>query len=233
MGIEASYLEKQGKLVWKGAPDLTKDKILFSEDGVHPLEAGGNLYAAAIARAFLQFKKNTKTKENLLPRPLFSDNWEDAKMYDPKEIATFEGEWQTIDPSSNENLNQFSSWFPYVLKADKGASFSFKFDGSSFGLFDIGGPEVGQLKIELDEKPLYLNRFKSTTFIQSNEVTELRLINRFNRACNNRYRGQYFMIKVEPGKHHVKISVSEEKSDKIKILGKNKLTDINEFPKKI
>jgi hypothetical protein len=40
------------------------------------------------------------------------------------------------------------------------------------------------------------------------------------------------MIKVEPGKHHVKIYVSEEKSDKTKILGKNKLTDINEFPEK-
>jgi lysophospholipase L1-like esterase len=161
MGLEASYLEKKGKLIWKGTPDLTKDKILFSEDGVHPLEAGGNLYAAAIARAFLQFKKNTTIKENLLPTPLFSDNWEDAKMFDPKQIASFEGEWQTIDPSSNDNLNQFSGWFPYLFKADKpGASFSFKFEGNMFGLFDIGGPEVGQLKIELDGKLLYLKKTK-------------------------------------------------------------------------
>lgn len=233
MGLEASYLEKQEKLIWKGDPDLIKDKILFSKDGVHPLEAGGNLYAAAIARAFLQFKKNTTTKENFLPTPLFSDNWEDAKMFDPKEIGTFEGEWQSVDPSSNHNLNQFAGWFPHLLKADKpGASFSFSFDGNSFGLFDIGGPEVGQLKIELDGKPLYLKRFKATTFKQANEVTELRLINRFNKFCNNRYRGQYFMIKVEPGKHHVKISISEEKANKIKILGKSKLTDINEFPEK-
>lgn len=233
MGLEASYMEKQGELIRKGNQDLTKNKILFSADGVHPLEAGGNLYAESIARALLQFKKNTRTKRSLLPAPLLLDNWEDAKMFDPKQVASFEGDWQTVNPSSSEHLSQFSGWFPYLLKAGKpGASFSFKFEGNMFGLFDIGGPEVGQLKIELDGKPLYLKKQKSINYIQSNDSTKLRLINRFNKFCNNRYRGQYFMIKVTPGKHHVKIYVSEEKPDKIRILGKNKLTDINEFPEK-
>lgn len=233
MGIEASYLEKQGKLIWKGKPALIKDKVLFSADGVHPLEAGGNLYAASIARAFHQFKKNTSIKSRFLPDPLLANNWEDAKMLNPKKIASFKGNWKTIQPSKSDDLKRFYGWFPYLIKASEpGSSFSFKFEGNAFGLFDIGGPEVGQLEIELDGKPLRFKKQRKATYIQSKDLTSDYLMNRFNKFCNNRYRGQYFVMKVNPGKHEVKIFISENKSDKINILGKNQLTDIHEFPEK-
>lgn len=44
-------------------------------------------------------------------------------------------------------------------------------------------------------------------------------LNRFNFWCNNRYRGQYDVIKLEKGIHQVTIRVSSEKADKKKILG--------------
>ncbi len=45
----------------------------------------------------------------------------------------------------------------HVMKAEQpGASFTFKFNGSMFGVFDIGAPESAQLEIELDGKPVKL-----------------------------------------------------------------------------
>lgn len=233
MGIEASYLEKQGKLVWKGDPEIIKNKIVFSRDGIHPLKSGGNLYAESIARAFVQLKKNSSAQEHSLPEPLYSDNWEDAKMFNPMQIGFFEGEWKKINPSNIDNINQFAQWFSYIMKSEKpGSSFSFQFEGNMFGIFDIGGPEVGQLEIELDGNPLHLKQVGRDNFIATNDTSRLLFINRFNRYCNNRYRGQVFFIDIPDGKHNVKITLSNQKADKASILGKGQQTDINEHPEK-
>jgi lysophospholipase L1-like esterase len=171
LGMEAALLEKQGKLLWRGDPEVMKDKIVFSFDGVHPLEAGRNLYAGAIARAMFQLKENKKPKVHYLPKSLLPDNWEDAKMLDPFQIASFNGDWEKINPSGIDYLNQFAGWFPYLLKAEKpGASFSFCFEGTMFGIFDIGGPEVGQLEIELDGNPLSMKQLNMENYVQS--ITE-------------------------------------------------------------
>ena len=57
-------------------------------------------------------------------------------------------------------------------------------------------------------------------------------MNRFNVFCNNRYRGQYQLIEVEPGEHTVSITVSPQKADKQKILGAKNTADILANPQK-
>src|SRR3546814_7455299 len=44
LGMEAASLEAQGQLVWRGDAQTATGKLLFSTDGIHPKEAGGNLY---------------------------------------------------------------------------------------------------------------------------------------------------------------------------------------------
>ncbi len=233
LGMEAAYLEKQGKLVWKGDSLLVMDKIIFSADGVHPLKEGGNLYAAAIARAFLQMKEINKPIIHHLPAPLFYDNWEDAKMLDPMQLATFSGDWKKINPLDHDNLKSFSGWFPYLWMAEKpGASFSFSWEGTMFGIFDIGGPEVGQLEIELDGLKVNLAQLNTENYEVSNDTSSPTFINRFNKYCNNRYRGQCAFVNVSPGKHHVKIFISTLVADKAKILGGQQLSDISNNPQK-
>ncbi|RZK27050.1 MAG: SGNH/GDSL hydrolase family protein [Flavobacterium sp.] len=56
MGLSIGILEKDGAVVWKGDPSVETTKIVFSKDGTHPLPAGGNLYAAAVARSFEKMK---------------------------------------------------------------------------------------------------------------------------------------------------------------------------------
>jgi len=233
MGMEAAFLEKDNKLIWKANPDQEKNKIVFSADGVHPLEAGGNLFAGAIARAMLKMKNQQSSIIHSLPNPFFADNWEDAQMIDPTNFASFDSQWERINPATSNDLKQFAGWFPYLMKAEKpGASFTFSFNGSMVGLFDIGGPEVGQLEIELDGKPLLMKQLNTENYIQSTDSAATRLVNRFNSYCNNRYRGQCFFVKVLPGEHQVKMNISAKIPDKVQILGNNQKADINEHPEK-
>ena len=233
LGMEAAFLEKDNKLIWKGNPGQEKDKIVFSSDGVHPLQAGGNLYAEAIARAIMKMKNQHSPQKHSLPKPLLPDNWEDAQMLVPLQFASFSGVWEKINPSGIDYLNQFAGWFPYLMKAENpGASFSFQFEGNMFGLFDIGGPEVGQLEIELDGAKVNLKHLKAENYEVTTDTSTIKTINRFNRFCNNRYRGQCAFIKVRPGKHQVKIIISEIIPDKAKILGDNQLVDITEHSEK-
>jgi lysophospholipase L1-like esterase len=233
MGLQPSFLEKQGKLIWKSDTLTQKSQIVFSLDGTHPLEAGGNLYAEAIARAMLDMKNHAGEQVHTLPAPLLADNWEDAGMADPKAAATFSSGWETIDPGQSESLKQFSGWFPYVMKAEKpGEWLRFRFRGTLFGIFDIGGPEVGQLTIELDGHPVKLMVKSAINFQVSPDETGEKNINRFNQYCNNRYRGQVAFVKTEPGIHTVLLKISEDIPDKIKILGEKQLEDIGSNPEK-
>ena len=233
MGLEASFLEKQGKLIWKSDTITPKSQIIFSLDGTHPLEVGGNLYAGAIARAMLGMRDFAGDKAHNLPASLIDDNWEDAKMLDPKSFATFSSDWETIVPGKLESLKQFSGWFPSILKAEKpGAWMKFRFNGTMLGIFDIGGPEVGQIELELDGKKMNLDEKGSVNFVAGTNKSKLEAINRFNRNCNNRYRGQCFFIQADPGNHTVTLRISVEIPDKTKILVDKQLDDIERNPEK-
>lgn len=230
MAKEAAALAADNKLIAKGETKAVTDKIVFSEDGVHPTAAGGDLYAAAIGRA-MRSLMNFKTKEdNQLPKPLFPDNWEDAKMLAPLSIAKFSDGWQKVDPKT-AGFSQYANWFPYIMKAEKaGENFSFTFKGSMFGFFDIGGPEMGQLEMLVDGKTVKLlkegtNRYK---IVDGNGDR----LNRFNAYCNNRYRGQFINIELPEGVHTISFKISDEIPDKKKILGKNQLQDITAHPEK-
>lgn len=232
LGMEVARLEQEGKLLWKSAEEVP-GKIVFSHDGTHPITAGGNLYAAAIARAMHKIQTANNVGTVTLPAPLLADNWEDAGMYDPQEIAGFGAGWKKTVP-----LQQFHPWFPYVMMAEQpGATFTFRFTGTLFGIFDIGGPEAGQLEAVVDGKVMKLACYspKGTHFLSEAETTDSSgsvAINRFNQYCNNRYRGQHEMILLPPGKHTVTLRLSARKADKRKILGSAQQEDIIQHPEK-
>jgi len=233
MGLQAAILEKRGELVWKADSSFQKNLIVFSADGTHPLEAGGNLYAESIARAMLNMNSIAEDRVHKIGNPLIADNWEDAKMLDPKSFATFSPEWDIVDPKTIESLNQFSGWFPYVMKAEKsGAWIKFRFNGTMLGIFDIGGPEVGQIELELDGFKMNFEEKSSINFTATKNKSDSYAINRFNRFCNNRYRGQCVFIKTDPGVHTVILKIANEIPDKTKILGDTQLSDLTLNPEK-
>jgi len=212
MGLYPSFLEKSGKLIWKGSTASGKKKIVFSEDGIHPLPVGGNLYAASIARAFIKMRENGHITLHYVPVPLIADNWQDATMLTPQNLATFSKGWIAIDPNKFDSLKSFKPWFPVIMKSAKpGSSFSFRFRGNMVGLFDVGGPEMGALILQVDGK-------------------KIKELNRFNRYCNNRYRGQCSFVSLPAGEHTVRFILSPDKLNKTIILGSSQLDDINRHP---
>ena len=233
MGLEASMLEKEDKLLWKAPAGTKTDKIIFSNDGTHPVEAGGNLYAQAIARSFLKMQDFNENKKHELPKPLLADNWEEAKMLAPS-VAQFSKGWTKFDPNALADFKQFAGWFPYVMKAEKpGEYFTFKFKGNMIGFFDIGGPEVGQLTLEIDGKKTTIHKQAGTLVLKTQTANHTEdLINRFNFFCNNRYRGQAEFFELPAGIHTVKFTVSDIIPDKKQILGESQAADITANPAK-
>jgi lysophospholipase L1-like esterase len=235
LGMEIARLESQNKLLWKGDAGSAGERILFSTDGIHPLKAGGDLYAAAIARGIEKMKGRSQMEIHPLPQPLISDEWDSAGMYIPTDLADFDVKWAAF-PTAGSKLRAFDGWFDSLMVADeKGARFSFTFEGDLFGLFDIGGPEVGQLEVWVDGHQIKLHKSQSGGFQPYQMTAENHdniLLNRFNAYCNNRYRGQYDVIKVPKGKHEVSFRISPLRADKKMILGPSQQEDIDRHPEK-
>jgi hypothetical protein len=212
LGFEPSLLEAAGKLQFMPDTKKTTPLPIFS-DGIHPTAYGGCMYAAAIRRMMQKAGNQKASGKHELPIALIADNWEDGKMLTIEQL-NFSPNWRKINTNDFPNLKAFSSWFPQMMKTtEAGEYFSFKFKGNRVGLFDIGGPEVGQYNLYIDGK-------------------KIKAINRFNSWCNNRYRGQYDLIEVSPGVHEVRFELSSEIPDKKNILGAAKAADLTANPEK-
>ncbi len=234
MARRAAALEAEGRLIWKGSKNEDSDKIVFSTDGLHPAKSGGNLYAEAVARSLDRIAAS-KAKAKAFPTPMFGSEWDNARMYNPAEVCKRHGLWKEVNAAKDPRMKKFADWFPSVLTSSHpNSTLSFAFEGDMFGLFDLGGPEAGQLEVYVDGQMIRLKNSKDGSF-QYNEATALtgtHYLNRFNRHCNNRYRGQHVLVKVEPGVHQVTLKLSESKADKAKILGENQQADITANPEK-
>ncbi|MDH7460492.1 SGNH/GDSL hydrolase family protein [Chitinophagaceae bacterium 26-R-25] len=234
LGMEAAELEKEGALIWKNDKPVD-GKILFSNDGIHPLAKGGNLYAAAIARGLEKIEKVQTLAAHQLQPPLITDSWDSARMFDPFVAATFDANWKFIRTADSVHFKQFSNWFNKVAYADQpGASFTFRFKGDLFGIFDIGGPEAGQLQFKVDGHPVLLQRRSSPEliyYVTDNTQGEPAL-DRFNFFCNNRYRGQHDLVQLTPGVHEITVTISDKKADKKAILTDKQSQDISQHPEK-
>lgn len=212
LGVEVADLIARRQLAFTAADRTSPEQPAFA-DGVHPTTYGGNIYAGIIARCVQQMQPLDKPLRHSLPPALQPDNWEDGEML-PPEAAGPESGWELTRTTGQPSLQGFAPWFPHLLRSvHPGARLHFRFRGTAFGIFDIGGPETGQLCINVDgqAKPL---------------------LNRFNRWCNNRYRGQYDFVYLKPGIHEVEMYSAAEKADKHLLLGPDQQADINAHPDK-
>ncbi len=227
MGMWAGFLIDEGKMLWSG--DVAKAKedgmILFSKDGVHPLPAGGDFYASAIARAFNEMKDH-KAKETLeLIEPLSPNNMERAKTLKPIDLG-IDSSWEVIKCDGHEDYDTFKYWFSELYDANPQSSpLKFKFRGNKIGLFDVGTKDCGAVEIIVDGKKLIATKFrgKGNTIIQSEllPVTDPRYsFSRFSSLCMNPWlRGQAELLSIPEGLHEVEIRVIEiSRDEKLKII---------------
>ena len=161
MGLAVARLEQAGKLVFKGRkPDTDEekaalgDKILFSDDGVHPFpDTGHQVYLESIVRGMALIKPAGKPAPHPLGGPFAADNWEQAKLIALSRARLSPG-WTKLDPATNKLAKSFGPRLPEMWKANQpGETIQFKFRGTSASIYDLVGPDCGQVIVTLDDQP--------------------------------------------------------------------------------
>jgi lysophospholipase L1-like esterase len=150
-------LEKSGKLLFKGE-SAPEGVILFSTDSVHPLDAGHQIYVQAVIESFEQMQKTKPVSHQpKLTETFIDDHWEAAQLV-PITESMLQGEWQKLDAghSLQKSFGQRLGTIWYSGKA--GSKLTFKFKGSQAKIYDLLGPNGGQVIVTVDgntkEKPV-------------------------------------------------------------------------------
>ena len=218
MALEVARLAKEGTLVMAAKKPKTdaekealKGKIIFAEDGVHPLpETGHEMYLEAIVRSVPKIKAVGRgAGPHEMPAPLAADNWERAKMF-PLSAAHLSEHWQKLDPASDKMARNWTSRMPGLWKAGTaGAAVSFKFKGTTAAIYDLLGPDCGQVRVTVDDGPP-------------------RVVPRFDRYSNYHRLATLSVARNLPDAvHAVKLELLPDPPDKVKIIVEGKMTDEN------
>lgn len=155
--LRISELEKDGKLLFQAAEPV-QDKIRFSEDGVHPLDQGHTIYTDILAESLPALIPIPAVEHReKLEKPFVSSHWQAAKMI-PIEAKMLSGEWAEL-PAEANLTKSFGNRMGTIWEGSKpGNKISLRFRGSTLKLYDLLGPDGGQVTVTIDgvvrEKPV-------------------------------------------------------------------------------
>jgi hypothetical protein len=126
-------------------------KLIFSNDGVHPLDAGHELYLQVIREVMPPIRQQSKPGPHELKPPFRQDNWEAAKLV-PLDEKMLQGSWRKLDPQQGLGKN-FGNRLPVIWEGSTpGDKLQFRFKGTMAGLYDLMGPNGGQVIWTVDGK---------------------------------------------------------------------------------
>lgn len=215
MGLEVAKLAKEGKLLWKAPLPKTEaekaalsGQFVFAPDSVHPhVETGHELYLQAVVRSLAQIGPvSDKAGSHSLRAPLEPTNYEQAKMVPLAKVRPGNG-FTALDMVGDTFAKRWANRMTGLYKADvAGASLSFKFKGTRCAVYDIVGPDGGQVTVSLDGAPP-------------------KVVPRFDSYCTY-HRLSSFMIgtELEDKEHSVVITLDGGMPDKVKILSQRQQT---------
>ena len=176
----------------------------FAPDSCHPFaETGHRLYTEAIGRSFVAMESLGRPGPRPLPVPFTPDNHENAKLI-PLSAALLGDGWQTLDLQTDPIGRHFAQRLPVLWRADKpGATLSFTFHGRSAAIYDLLGPDGGELEVLVDDQPA-------------------RLVRRFDAYCTYHRLGTTAVLsQTETGDHTVTVRLTGNTFDKAEILSRN------------
>jgi hypothetical protein len=215
MAMEVAKLAKEGRVVWKAPLPKTDDekkalgdKFVFAPDSVHPhVETGHELYLQAIVRSMEPITAASKSPgAHALPAPFIATNYEAAKLL-PITEATLSKGFAHLDPV----LDGFGrSWANRMTTLHRGSqpgeTITFKFKGTRAAIYDIVGPECGQVIVTLDSQLA-------------------RIVPRFDSYCTGHRLSALTIGSDLPDEvHTVKIEIHPQQPDKVKILAQRNQT---------
>ncbi|WP_449601991.1 GDSL-type esterase/lipase family protein [Paenibacillus sp. Marseille-Q9583] len=207
LGVAVSHLVSEGKLVFTSREDVSiSGAVVFTHDSIHPtIPEGHQIYTDTITRSFeaiIELRGHQGRLVHHLPQnPLVPANpWEYATMLSLDSLTTFSAGWSYMTPDDFALVREYNWLFPGLWRAvDPGEAITVQFEGTHIGLFDIGGPDSGRLKVSVDGgEPFIVDRFT---------------------LYNDHNRNQYvFLPELPNGKHTVRFEVDTEKTDKAAVF---------------
>jgi lysophospholipase L1-like esterase len=162
VALETVRRADAGRLAYVPPPgDLPEGVALFSTDGVHPLDAGHQIYAEVVAEAFAALEPVGKAGPHALGAPFIANNFEVAKQA-PITPAMLGGEWHRL-PIDDEVGKHFFHRMPEIWQATTpGATLTFRYRGTLAAIYDLLGPDGGEALVTVDDQePIVLPRFDS------------------------------------------------------------------------
>lgn len=217
-GVEVARLETAGDLVFKAPKpqDVAETRpMVFSSDGVHPhVETGHRLYVEAIARSWPKIvAASGEAQPHPLASPFRTDHWQMARLVSIQPDM-LQGEWVKL-PADHRLAKRFQRNMPELYQAvTPGATLSFRFEGTSVGVFDILGPDGGQLEVQLDDsQPVSRNRIDS--YCTYHRMSKLNV-----------------GTELKPGLHEVTITLTPTQLEKRDILFERNRGDLDSNPEK-
>ncbi|WP_234536076.1 SGNH/GDSL hydrolase family protein [Paenibacillus pseudetheri] len=207
LGVAVSHLVSEGKLIFTSREDVSiSGAVIFTHDSIHPtIPEGHQIYTDTITRSFETISELRghlgRLVHHLPQNPLVPANpWEYATMLSLDGLTTFSAGWSYMTPDDSALVREYNWLFPGLWRAvDPGEAITVQFEGTHIGLFDIGGPDSGRLKVSVDGgDPFIIDRFT---------------------LYNDHNRNQYvFLPELPNGKHTVRFEVDTEKTDKAAVF---------------
>ena len=127
-------------------------KILFAKDGVHPAMPGHAFYLKSIVEGFTRMKGSEPVDKRAKLATCFVENHMEAAKMVELEPGMLKGSWTKL-PATDGKVRAFSNRMGDMWYAGTpGDTVKFKFKGSCCLMYDLLGPDGGQVWVTVDGK---------------------------------------------------------------------------------
>lgn len=212
VALRTVQLQKEDKLIYvspkdeNGKPMPGPDgRLVFSDDSVHPLDAGHQMYTDTIISAIKEMEPQSKPGPHELKAPFVEDNWASAHLEALTADMLTSG-WKKL--AADDGLQRaFGHFLPEIWQATApGEKLHFKFKGPQVRLYDIVGPDGGQAIVTVDGK------------------VGARPIPRFDSYCSyHRLQVMWIAGDLDPNAvHEVTIELSPDQPDRSSVTNREK-----------